>query len=67
MPGLNTTNAPSQIEDVTEQLKAALAMLRSRGSEIPIERARAIVACTSILIDTVRVETQQSAIHQEKP
>jgi hypothetical protein len=56
----------SSIEDANERLQAALANLRNQSEIIPIERARAIVASASSIIETLKVEAQQSVLYKEK-
>lgn len=52
------------IDLVTQRLNAALSVLR--GSDMHIERARAIVDTASTLIDTLKVEAQQNSMKKEK-
>ena len=56
----------SGIEDANEKLQAALTTLRNQSKIIPIERARAIVASASSIIETLKVEAQQSVLYKEK-
>lgn len=61
-----TVITKSGIEDANERLQAALTTLRIQSEIIPIERARAIVASASSIIETLKVEAQQSVLYKEK-
>lgn len=61
-----TVITKSGIEDANERLQAALTTLRNQSEIIPIERARAIVASASSIIETLKVEAQQSVLYKEK-
>ncbi|KZK32039.1 hypothetical protein A4F85_04825 [Delftia sp. GW456-R20] len=62
---INQSSAVTDIDEVTQQLSAALAVLR-RGSGLSLARARVITATASALIDTIKIEAQPSAIDREK-
>lgn len=57
----------AKAKEIAERLTSALNKLRSSQEEVPLERVRAIYACASNLIETVKIEAMQSATNQEKP
>lgn len=59
------SSAVTDIDEVTQQLTAALSVLRS-GSGVSLDRARVITTTASALIDTMKIEAQRSTINQEK-
>lgn len=66
MPELKIYTAPSKSDAVGDQLRAALQTLRNSAGTIPIERARAIASSASNIIETLKIEAQQSAIEKER-
>ncbi|WP_280190326.1 hypothetical protein [Delftia sp. PS-11] len=56
----------SAINESEEKLRLALDTLRRSANTIPIDRARAIVASASNIIDSLKVEAHQSTINKEK-
>lgn len=59
-----TTNI--RTKEASERLSNLLASLKKNQGQISIHRARAIYACASSVIETLKIEDIQSATNQEK-
>lgn len=47
-----------QTKEAEEKLNAALLILRQDGNTVPIDRARAIAACASQIVESVKIEAR---------